>query len=524
MFSYQPVTSSENILEDNHDLAVPELRNQTPSNRGGGHFRTMAAATGFVAVATIAVLMFAGSLGSSKTYLRHPSAEDLLGLVEYSTAATGCVDDGHNCFHAGCCRTVGHKCFMKDAFEAFCKSSVPAGWLGHELLGHPQPIATTRTTTRATTTKATTTTATQNGRKECTGEHQDPWSTGRHEPCCHGLKQQLGQWDGSGRHHFVCINEVHGGPTCKEQWDNMACVESRGHRECFTCGQRISWVESQGVDKKKAKRRVADEFFGECGACDDDRKSLVIETEGYRLVWADEFNSSGSVESGRWKSVHSHGNGFGNHELQFYTDRQTNAWVSDGTLKIRAKREYFGGRKYTSAKLETHDAWRYGKFSVRARLQHGHARGTWPAIWLLPRHWKYGGWPHSGEIDIMEHVGHEPGRIHGTVHTSSYHHSIGTQKGGSMHTDVREWHTYTVEWRPEVVIFACDGVVYQVFRKESDDAAKWPFNQEFYLNLNMAVGGDWGGVHGVAESSFSGEGQIMEIDWVRVEQRDLKWA
>jgi len=193
-------------------------------------------------------------------------------------------------------------------------------------------------------------------------------------------------------------------------------------------------------------------------------------------------------------------------------------------LKIRAKREYFGGRKYTSAKLETHDAWRYGKFSVRARLQHGHARGTWPAIWLLPRHWKYGGWPHSGEIDIMEHVGHEPGRIHGTVHTSSYHHSIGTQKGGSMHTDVREWHTYTVEWRPEVVIFACDGVVYQVFRKESDDAAKWPFNQEFHLNLNMAVGGDWGGVHGVAESSFSGEGQIMEIDWVRVEQRDLKWA
>eukprot|EP00419_Tripos_fusus_P058147 CAMPEP_0172927768 /NCGR_PEP_ID=MMETSP1075-20121228/217638_1 /TAXON_ID=2916 /ORGANISM="Ceratium fusus, Strain PA161109" /LENGTH=396 /DNA_ID=CAMNT_0013789043 /DNA_START=209 /DNA_END=1396 /DNA_ORIENTATION=- len=396
----------------------------------------MAAATGFVAVATIAALMFAGSLGSSKTYLRHPSAEDLLGLVEYSTAATGCVDDGHNCFHAGCCRTVGHKCFMKDAFEAFCKSSVPAGWLGHELLGHPQPIATTRTTTRATTTIATTTTATQNGRKECTGEHQDPWSTGRHEPCCHGLKQQLGQWDGSGRHHFVCINEVHGGPTCEEQWDNMACVESRGHRECFTCGQRISWVESQGVNKKKAKRRVADEFFGECGACDriswvesqgvnkkkakrrvadeffgecgacdDDRKRLVIETEGYRLVWADEFNSSGSVESGRWKSVHSHGNGFGNHELQFYTDRQTNAWVSDGTLKIRAKREYFGGRKYTSAKLETHDAWRYGKFSVRARLQHGHARGSWPAIWLLPRHWKYGGWPHSGEIDIMEHVG-----------------------------------------------------------------------------------------------------------------------
>merc|ERR1719317_62794 len=118
--------------------------------------------------------MFAGSLGSSKTYLRHPSAEDLLGLAELSTAVTGCVDDGHNCFHAGCCKTVGHKCYMKDAFGAFCKSSVPAGWLGHELIGHPQPISTTtRTTTRTTTTKAFTITTTENGRQECTGEHQD---------------------------------------------------------------------------------------------------------------------------------------------------------------------------------------------------------------------------------------------------------------------------------------------------------------------------------------------------------------
>jgi len=278
---------------------------------------------------------------------------------------------------------------------------------------------------------------------------------------------------------------------------------------------------------KKARRRVADEFFAECGACDDDRGKLTIETEGYRLVWEDEFGdwetSSGPVDHNKWKSVHK-GDGFGNHELQFYTNRQKNAWTSDGTLKIRAVREEFEDKHYTSAKLQTHKAWRYGKFSARARLQHGDARGTWPAIWMLPREWKYGGWPHSGEIDIMEHVGYEPGVIHGTVHTGAYHHSIGTQKGGSMHTDVRQWHTYTVEWRPEVVLFACDDTVYQVFRKESDDTSVWPFNQEFYLILNMAVGGDWGGVRGVAEGAFSGEGQIMEVDWVRIEQRDLKWA
>jgi len=361
--------------------------------------------------------------------------------------------------------------------------------------------------------------------KECTGEHQDPWSTGKHEPCCHGLKENLGKWDGNGRHHYICTDEAHGGPTCEQQWHNMACVHPGWHRECFTCGDRIKWVVRQGNDWKKAKRRVADDFFGECGACDEDKNKLVIETEGYRLVWSDEFNSSGPVESSRWKSVHSHGNGWGKNQLQFYTNRQANAWTSDGTLKIRAKREDFGGRKYTSAKLETQNAWRYGKFCARARLQHGDARGTWPAIWMLPRHWKYGGWPRSGEIDIMEHVGYEPGRIHGTVHTGAYHHSIKTQKGGSMHIDVRQWHTYTVEWRPEVVIFACDDAVYQVFRKESDDPALWPFNQEFYLILNMAVGGDWGRARGVDEGAFSGqEGQVMEIDWVRIEQQDLKWA
>jgi len=360
--------------------------------------------------------------------------------------------------------------------------------------------------------------------KECTGEHQDPWSTGKYEACCNGLEKFLGKWDGSGKHHYICIDKAFSGPTCEEQWHNMACVDQGGHWQCFTCGDRIKWVVQQGSDWKKAKRRVADEFFGECGACDEDRNKLVIETEGYRLVWADEFNSSGPVDSSRWKSVQA-GNGFGNHELQFYTNRQDNAWTSDGTLKIRAKREDFGGKQYTSAKLKTQNSWRYGKFSARARLQHGDARGTWPAIWMLPQHWKYGDWPHSGEIDIMEHVGYDQGRIHGTVHTGAYHHSIGTQKGGSMHTNVREWHTYTVEWRPEVVIFACDDAVYQVFRKESDDTGKWPFNQEFYLILNMAVGGDWGGVKGVDEGAFSGpEGQVMEVDWVRIEQRDLKWA
>jgi len=297
----------------------------------------------------------------------------------------------------------------------------------------------------------------------------------------------------------------------------MACQGQFGNEECYTCGARIDWLISQGASRELAKQQVAFQFVGQCGACapSDDG---VDDNDGYQLVWQDEFNVPGKVDGTKWSAVHA-GNGFGNNELQFYTGREENAWISDGTLKIRARREDFGGRRYTSAKLESRVDWLYGKFHVRARLNKGTARGTWPANWMMPRVSTYGGWPRSGEIDIMEHVGYDTGRIHGTVHTLAYHHRIGTQIGGSMSVDVKDWHTYTVDWRPDVIYFSCDGHVYQMFRKESDDSAKWPFNHAFYVILNMAVGGDWGGQRGVDEGAFWGEGQIMEIDWVRVEQK-----
>jgi len=271
-----------------------------------------------------------------------------------------------------------------------------------------------------------------------------------------------------------------------------------------------------------ARQRIADEFFSACGACGLSDGSNQLQTEGYSVVWQDEFDASETVDGEMWESIHSHGNGFGNNELQFYTNRRENAWVSEGTLKIRATREDFGGKSYTSAKLQSQgDGWMYGKFSVRMRLLHGVARGTWAANWMMPKVNHYGGWPRSGEIDIMEHVGYDFGKVHGTVHTLAYHHSVGTQIGGSRHVDVKEWHTYTTEWRQDVILFACDDEVYQIFRKRSDDTAEWPFNQPFYLILNMAVGGNWGGAQGIDEDAFRGEGQIMEVDWVRVEQRTL---
>jgi len=353
---------------------------------------------------------------------------------------------------------------------------------------------------------------------ECTPRDEDPWSTGRQIPCCSGLKEEIGQWAGS-RWYYLCKgSSSDDGSACADVWNNMACAGQFGNEECYTCGARIEWLRSQGTPDALARQRIAGEFFAQCGACAPEGGDTQLETEGYELVWQDEFHGNGAIDLSKWAPVHSHGNGFGNNELQFYTNRQDNAFVSDGTLKIRAHREWYGGRRFTSAKLESRADWLYGKFHVRARLLKGTARGTWAANWMMPRVSSYGGWPRSGEIDIMEHVGYDTGKVHGTVHTQAYHHSIGTQIGGSMHVDVKDWHTYTVEWRPDLMLFACDDHVYQLFRKESEDVNKWPFNHKFYVILNMAVGGDWGGQRGIDDGAFDGDGQIMEVDWVRVEQ------
>jgi beta-glucanase (GH16 family) len=308
--------------------------------------------------------------------------------------------------------------------------------------------------------------------------------------------------------------------TCDSQLNNQACAGQFGNEECYTCGQRITYFQSAeggGKSESLARQLVGNEFFADCGACAANGDNFQLSTSGYAEVWRDDFDGDGPVDGSKWEHIHE-GTGFGNNEEQFYTNRQENSWVSDGTLKIKAVREDFGGRRYTSAKLQTRADWLYGKFSVRARLNRGVGRGTWAANWMMPRQNTYGAWPHSGEIDIMEHVGYDTGKVHGTVHTGCCHHSIGTQVGGQTNADVGAWHTYTVEWRPDVMLFAMDGDVYKIYSKTSDESSQWPFNHNFYIILNMAVGGDWGGQDGIDEGAFSGEGQIMEIDWVVVEQ------
>jgi len=240
----------------------------------------------------------------------------------------------------------------------------------------------------------------------------------------------------------------------------------------------------------------------------------------FRLVWADEFDYVGLPDSTHW-SYDVGGHGWGNGELQYYTDnRAENARVEEGHLTIEAHRETFGGKTYTSARLVTKGKadFTYGRFEARARLPSG--RGTWPAIWMLPTGNSYGDWPDSGEIDIVEHVGFDPDVVHSTVHTRAYYHSIGTQRG--RHVDLptarSEFHTYAIEWTPEEIRGYVDDNHYFTFANErpTDPAAdfrQWPFDEPFHLILNVAIGGAWGGQKGVDPDIFPTR---LVVDYVRV--------
>jgi len=231
-------------------------------------------------------------------------------------------------------------------------------------------------------------------------------------------------------------------------------------------------------------------------------------------VWADEFEYTGKPDSTKW-GYDLGGSGWGNNELQYYTDNLNNARVADGKLIITARKESFDGREYTSARLVSKNKgdWTYGRFEVKAKLPTG--KGTWPAIWMLPTDNTYGGWPKSGEIDIMEHVGYDQDRVHVTVHTEAYNHGIGTQRGANkvIANASTAFHLYRIDWTPEAIKGFIDDQQMFEFVNEGKGWAEWPFDKQFHLLLNLAFGGNWGGTQGIDPSIFP---QSMEVDYVRV--------
>lgn len=241
--------------------------------------------------------------------------------------------------------------------------------------------------------------------------------------------------------------------------------------------------------------------------------------QAWELVWSDEFEQEGLLDDARW-SYAVGGHGWGNQELQYYTEaRPENARVENGKLIITAVPEAYEGKPFTSARVTTSGKadWQYGRFEIRARLPGG--LGTWPAIWMMPAGWSFeqGGWPDVGEIDIMEHVGHEVGTVHASAHSRDYQWQKGTQKTGTIQVpDATEaFHTYVLEWTAEALRAYVDDEPYFEYINEGEGSSKWPYDKPFYLILNIAVGGAWGGQQGVDTTAFP---QSMEVEYVRVYQ------
>ena len=248
------------------------------------------------------------------------------------------------------------------------------------------------------------------------------------------------------------------------------------------------------------------------------------EIEGWNIVWQDEFDKD-SLDLTKW-SRETGGHGWGNNELQYYTDSDSNSYVENGNLVVKAEvvpqgiGSSKGLRYYSSARLRTYGKgdWKYGRIEVKAKVASG--QGIWPAIWMLPTDWLFGGWPSSGEIDIMEHVGYDLGVVHGSVHTEAYNHKINTQRSSAKkiaNVDT-EFHVYSIIWDKDKISFFIDDVQYFIFENDQQSNYKtWPFDQRFHLLINIAVGGDWPG----NPDNSTNFPRTMLVDYVRVYEKSI---
>lgn len=235
---------------------------------------------------------------------------------------------------------------------------------------------------------------------------------------------------------------------------------------------------------------------------------------GYTLAWADEFDA-GSLNSSIWSFESGDGCpaicGWGNNELEYY--RPENLFFQDGKMIIEAKKENFGGKEYTSSKILTRDKkhLKFGRIDVRAILPKG--KGIWPAFWLLPQHNLYGGWPKSGEIDLMEMVGHEPNKSHGTIHYGPGPGSTQITRSYTLPSGIfnDEFHVFSLEWSLDQIKWYIDGNLFSTVNRADLGAMNYPFNEEFFFIINLAVGGNWPG-NPDANTDFP---QFLIVDYVR---------
>jgi beta-glucanase (GH16 family) len=256
--------------------------------------------------------------------------------------------------------------------------------------------------------------------------------------------------------------------------------------------------------------------------------AALAHAQGYELVWSDEFDGT-ELDTTSWQAQTGTGTayglpaGWGNNELQYYTNFSDNLSVSDGTLKITARQQNLGGQPYTSARIRTQGMrdFLYGR--IEGRMKVPSTSGVWPAFWMLPTNSPYGGWASSGEIDIMESV-NTANSMHGTIHFGN-NWPNNQSNGGSLNngTDFsNDFHVYSIEWEPDQIRWYIDGQQYhsvnsnQWFSNAAPSNVRAPFDSQFHLLLNVAVGGNWPG-NPNGSASYP---QTLEVDYVRVYQQN----
>jgi beta-glucanase (GH16 family) len=246
---------------------------------------------------------------------------------------------------------------------------------------------------------------------------------------------------------------------------------------------------------------------------------------GWRLTWSDEFNAADGtpVDPAKWKHDVG-GTGWGNNELEYYTDAGQNAVQTGGNLVITATNQgaaqyhcSYGTCQYTSARLLTQGLFsqQYGRFEARAQMPTG--KGLWPAIWMLGDNISTVSWPACGEIDFMETIGTDISTNHGSLHMPAGYGPSGTFKlpGGASFADA--FHTFAIEWEPGTIRFYVDDQLYETRTQASVPAGDtWEFEHPFFLLINVAVGGQWPG----SPDSTTTFPQTLKVDWVRVYQKD----
>ncbi|AVK46915.1 glycoside hydrolase [Clostridium sp. MF28] len=233
---------------------------------------------------------------------------------------------------------------------------------------------------------------------------------------------------------------------------------------------------------------------------------------GWNLAWSDEFNGT-SINTSNWK-YETGGDGWGNNELEYYTNRSENARIENGNLVIEARKENYNGMNYTSARLKSQGLknWTYGKVEARMKLPAG--QGIWPAFWMLGENISQVSWPKCGEIDIMEHINNESA-IHGTIHWDSTGNNTHAQYGAaSPNIDVTQYHVYSIEWDASSIKWFVDGTQYLEANIANNINGTEEFHKPFFILFNLAVGGNWPG-NPDGSTPFPAK---MYVDYVRVYQ------